>query len=83
LKELAAKLIGIDSADVAAAKQSLRTNGYKADAYGHSAAEWLDLLFSLAAAGLSANEQHYLLPLSQLVSRRQTVLDALHPQLAV
>ncbi|MCL2331878.1 MAG: glutamate-cysteine ligase family protein [Actinomycetia bacterium] len=63
------------AADVVAAKDALRAEGYKGLAYGVAASAWLDLLVELAQRGLPADEQHYLAPLADLIAERQSPRD--------
>ncbi|MDR3135974.1 MAG: hypothetical protein LBU07_00830 [Coriobacteriales bacterium] len=64
----------MDSAQVAFAKTALRMHGYQALVYRRPASQWLDELLRWAQDGLSANERHYLRPLADLITSRQTLL---------
>ncbi|NLG10769.1 MAG: hypothetical protein GX562_04495, partial [Coriobacteriaceae bacterium] len=82
LDQLEKSLAGVDIADIAAAKASLREDAFQATVYHRNAADWLDALLDLAHAGLPTEEQFYLEPLQELVGARQTLLDLYSPRLS-
>jgi len=59
-------------ADVVAAKNALRAEGYEGLAYGAPASAWLDLLVDLARRGLPGDERHYLDPLAELIAAHRS-----------
>ncbi|MDR3053173.1 MAG: hypothetical protein LBU48_04875 [Coriobacteriales bacterium] len=67
---------GLDASAIAAAKRSLRNDGYAATVYERPATQWLDRMVEFAWAGLPPDEQHYLKPLASLIARRATPLDS-------
>jgi len=64
------------AADVATAKEALRTQGYEACVYDFPATAWLNLIVELADHNLPEDERHYLKPLAELVAKKLTPREA-------
>ena len=65
--------------DIKEAKLELQKFGFDAKIYGKSASEVAETIIKIADFGLNEDEKHYLEPLKQIVSTRETLADAKAP----